>query len=370
MNLEQFSRIARRYVDKGITVQLYSPPGVGKSQVVEALVEQWSKDDGFEWGFGVAMLATYTPSDLLGYLVPADSEVTNHKGEKEHVRVSEFTMPPWMRSVDKKPLNAYRRGVLFLDEYDKADPDVKRASAELLLNGGVGDHQLHGGIGIITAANRKDDRSGSTKEFDFVINRRAEIHIQPDVAAWENWAYRNNVPALFVGFAKRNPGIVFEGKIPEKQGPFCTPRSFVRLSELLSGMEGADGYLTVGAEADEAMMLEMASGMIGDAAANAFVTWVKMRTEVPDFEDIIKDPEGAMIPAKPDAKAMVCYDMAFRMTAENCAAVVTYARRLPAEFQVTFGACAIKRDHRAISYAAFRTEFVKKNTALLNMIAA
>jgi hypothetical protein len=372
MYLNQFKRVARHYLDAGITVELKSAPGIGKSETIEQLVKEYSERDGFQWGLSVAMLATYTPPDLLGYLMPdvRNVEQIQPDGSKVLVptKMSSFTMPPWMISVEGKPMNSYRRGIVFLDEYDKADPDVKRASAEILLNGGVGPWQLNDGIGVIAASNRSEDRSGSTKSYDFVINRRGEIEIQPDVNSWEDWAVRNGVHPFFVAFAKSNVEVVFSGKVPDKQGPFCTPRSLVNLSRLLAPMATSEGHFPIGSKDEELMLLELATGMVGAGAANQLVVWMKTRTEVPDFNEIVAKPDKVKVPAKPDGKMLVCYDCAHRVSHTTVEPVVDYIMRLPPEFQVLFGAAAIKRDHRLIATPAFRNKFTKVNTSLLNLI--
>jgi hypothetical protein len=373
MNMRQFKGVLRSYLDANITVQIMSAPGIGKSEGTNQAVAEYNKAEPAtrtymgkslpKWGITTVMLATYTPSDVLGYLIPG-KQVVNDK----EVRISEFTMPPWMISDEGIPMNEYDRGVVFVDEWDKADPDVKRAFAEVLLNRRAGKWQLHKGIGVVVASNRSQDRSGSTKEFDFIINRRAEIHIQPDVKAWEDWAVRTGVNPLFITFALKNPGIVFEGKVPEKQGPFCTPRSLVMASKLLEGKFDKSGALPLGDEAEEAMISEMVSGLIGSAPTNHLLTWCKLKTEVPDFDDIVKDPAGTEIPPKPDAKMLIAYECAHRCTIENAEKVVDYALRLPKEFQVTFGAAAIKRNHRLLAAKGMKDKFIPKNAALINLI--
>ncbi len=369
MNLTQFASIARHYLDSRITVQLVSAPGLGKSDTVEGLVEEYSRRDGFEWGLCTIMAAALTPPDVLGYLVPGKRIVTGNDGVDEEVAVSEFTMPPWMMSNKGRPMNSYKRGIVFFDEWDKVDPDTKRALAQVILKGVAGNWFVHDGIGVMTAANRAEDRSGSTKEYDFIINRRAEIHIIPDVNAWEMWATRNEVDPLFIAFAKRNVDIVFSGKVPEKQGPYCTPRSLVMLSSLFSKLMDKSGALPVDDEKMLSLMTEMASGLIGMAAADHFLTWCRMKTEVPDFEAIVKNPLGTDIPKKPDGKMLVAYDCAHRVTPETADAVVGYAMRLPPDFQITFGAAAVRRNFRLLTVPAFRQKFIPNNSGLLALVA-
>ena len=88
-------------LEAGISTHLKSAPGRGKSEFVEDLVKFLSKRDGFEWGFTTCFLATYTPSDLLGYMVP--TKVTNPDGTGSLASV--FTTPPWMMT---KPTKEYR----------------------------------------------------------------------------------------------------------------------------------------------------------------------------------------------------------------------------------------------------------------------
>jgi len=369
MNLTQFANVARHYLDARITVQLVSAPGLGKSETVEGLVEKYKQQDGFEWGLCTIMAAALTPPDVLGYLVPGKRSMVTSDGDTEEVAISEFTMPPWMMSSQGKPMNSYKRGIVFFDEWDKVDPDTKRALAQVILKGVAGNWFVHDGIGIMTAANRAEDRSGSTKEYDFIINRRAEVHILPDVNAWEDWAVRNNIDPLYTAFAKRNIDVVFSGKVPDKQGPYCTPRTLVMLSHLFSKMQDASGALPVGDERQLSMMTEMASGLIGAAAADHFLTWCRMKTEVPDFETIVKDPAGTEIPSKPDGKMLVAYDCAHRITPETADKVIDYALRLPPDFQVTFGAAAIKRNFRLLSHPAFLKKFTPKNAGLIALIS-
>lgn len=372
MNLRQFQSVFRHYLDARVTVQLVSSPGLGKSETVENSVIEFSKADGEEWGLCTLMAAALTPPDVLGYLVPGKRKMAvagpNGQTVYEEIPVSEFTMPPWMMSNDGRPMNSFKRGIIFLDEWDKVDPDTKRALAQVLLRGEAGNWHVHSGIGVVTAANRAQDRSGSTKEYDFIINRRAELHIVPDPDAWEQWATKNGVGPLYVAFAKRNTQIVFEGRVPDKQEPFCTPRSLVMLSRLLRGMENSIGMLPIEDERQHAMITEMTSGLIGPAAANHFMTWCKMKSEVPDFETIVKHPDTTEIPSKPDAKMLVAYDCAFRVTAETVAQVVDYCLRLPPDMQLVFGAAAIRRDHKLLASKPFISKFLPKNAGLIGLM--
>jgi hypothetical protein len=335
MHFNALRRIMPALLASGVSIELISAPGRGKSEFVYDTREIMSKRDGQRWGFASCFLATMSPTDLIGYIM---------KGERpgpdgRPIAISEATLPVWMITDDGKPVWEYEHGILFLDEFGQGQADVKAAAAELLLNKRVGPHRLPKGWTVIAASNRVNDRSGVTKSLDFVINRRQEIHITDDLQSWEDWAFSHGVDPLFISFANQNPQIVFSDGVPEKQGPWCTPRSLVLCERNLSNMRDDEGKIPTGAEA-----VELAGGMIGQAAAAQLFAHIKLGHEMPSIDDIIKDPKKTKVPSKPDACILVTYNLAARITDKNAGPIITYMERLPKEFGVTFAKAACRRE--------------------------
>ena len=328
-------------IDAGIAVELESPPGIGKSEFVDQLVHKFSVRDGFEWGYSKMFLATQQPTDMIGY---------QFKGERtwdgETVAVTEPTVPLWMITQTGKPTWAYKRGIIFLDEYGQGEADTKRASAELLLNKQIGPWQLGGanrsGWGVIAASNRAKDRSGVTKGFDFVINRRKRYDVTPSVDAWVDWATQHEVTPLSIAFAVQNPTLVFADEVPEKQGPWCTPRSLVMHDRIMQVKHNR-----LGVYPDDAKTIESAMGLIGPTAAQYFA-FVRLEKEMPKFESIVRDPQGAKLPTKPDSQMLVVFNLAHRVDTKSIKPVIEYIERMPKEFAVTFAKAACKRNHALV----------------------
>lgn len=354
--LNQIKNILPTYFDSNVSVELVSSPGMGKSEVVQQLVDELSERDGEEWGYAELFLATQTPPDLLGYMMPE----TRNFGDGD-VRVSSWTMPAWMMCKNGKPVSHYKRGILFLDEYGQGEADVKRASAQLLLNKSLGPWQLPEGWAIVAASNRANDRSGVTKSFDFVINRRAELPITPDLNSWNDWAHASGVGPTTILFANQHPEIVFAGEVPEKQGPFCTPRTLVMYDKVLRN------YTAGGKPTDTPEALSMACSLIGDSAARAYFVFLRLEDEMPAFDDIIDKPEKVKVPAKPDGKMLVTYHLAHKVTPETMDPVVKYMSRFGDEFGVTFIKAAAKRDPNIARTPAF-LEWCRKNSALMSAV--
>lgn len=361
MHFNALRKTMRTILDSKISLELRSAPGRGKSQFVEDTVRIESERDGFQWGFATCFLATMTPPDLIGYVFKGERTWKEFNGG-EPVPVSEPTMPLWMMTTEGKPLHAYRRGILFLDEYGQGEADVKRASAELLLNRRLGPWVLPEGWSVVAASNRDKDRSGVTKAFDFVINRRIEIDITDDIQSWEDWALKAEVDPTIIAFARENPQVVFTDGVPAKQGPWCTPRSLVMLSNLLNRMRDENDEIPTDAIANE-----LACGMIGQAATAQLFATIKLANEMPKFDEIVKNPKTCRVPEKPDAQILIAYNLAARVDEKTAKPVVDYIGRLGQEFGPVFAKAACKRNGMILMTDAF-DEWIGKNASIMATI--
>src|SRR4029077_9782762 len=100
----------------------------------------------------------------------------------------------------------------------------------------------------------------------------------------------HDVTPLTMAFADQNAGIVFADEVPEKQGPWCTPRSLVMLDRKMQVKAKRLGRFP-----DDAKTIESAMGLIGPTAAQYFA-FVRLEREMPKFEVIVRDPKGAKVP--------------------------------------------------------------------------
>lgn len=361
MKLLEIRDVIEDNLEAGISTEIESSPGRGKSELIEQMVANNSKRDGFEWGLATCFLATMNPSDMMGYMVPtrmADGSLA-----------SVFTTPSWMLTAPSaahpngQHIKNFKRGILFLDEYGQGDADTKKVAAQLLLKGEVGPHKLPPGWGVVAASNGKGDRSGVTKDFDFVINRRMKVQVTDDIDSWLDWAHRNDMSALTCAFAKTNPQIVFTDGVPEKQGPWTTPRSLAMADRLLRVKAARNG----GKMPSDPITVQAITGLMGAGAAQYFA-FLKLQQETPDYADIIKNPSGTKVPSKPDVQMLICYDLAHRVTAKDCAAVIEYVERMPKEFAVTFATTACKRQPALVAAPAFHA-WAKANSSLMAAVS-
>jgi hypothetical protein len=354
MNLTTFTRLAPTFYKSGKCIYLKSAPGRGKTTSVVASIPRIAEATGKNMGLVIISGPLLTPADAVGYLVP----VTKQDGRVE----SQYTDPFWWRTEDGMRLEEYDGGVIFVDEADKMDVDVKKVIGEMALSGRCGPHILPKGWVVWMAGNRQTDRSGSTKELDHLINRRFEIDVTDDLAGWEQWAIQNGVHHTIISFAMQNPHIVFPETLPEKQGPFTTPRSLVATGEVLVTMAG-NGQIPTDTDA-----VEVAAAGIGQSAAAQLFATIRLDAELPKIESIVANPGAAKLPGAPDAQMLVAYKLAALADEKTLDPIIKYVERLPADFSVTFAKSLCTRNPMFVAKPAM-LDWSKRNSSIMATMA-
>ena len=360
MNLTTFARLAPLFYQSRKSIYLKSAPGRGKTTTIVNAVPRMAEAAGLDLGLVLINGPLLTPADAVGYLVPA-------KGDDGRIE-SKYTDPFWWRTEDGRRLEEYDGGVIFIDEADKMDVDVKKVVGEMALSGRCGPHILPKGWVVWMAGNRQTDRSGSTKELDHLINRRFEIDVTDDLAGWEQWAIQNGVHHTIVSFAVQNPHIVFPDALPEKQGPFCTPRSLVATGELLVTLGGnrvGDKNAVIPTDTDA---VEVAAAGIGQAAAAQLFATIRLDAELPKIETIIANPAAAKLPNAPDAQMLTAYKLASLADERTLDPIIKYIERLPADFSVTFAKALCTRNPMFVARPAM-LDWSKRNSGIMATMA-
>jgi hypothetical protein len=308
-----------------IATELVSGPGIGKSSINEQAACDMSVELGCPVAYIPFFLSTVEPPDVRGFGIPEKMP----SGERRMV----YTKAPWMPGGDNGFIaenGELRRakagemapcGIINLDEFRQAGQDTQKPAAELFLNRRVGESFLPDHYIVTACSNRENDRSGVQRELAFITNRRMVIKIEPNLQAWVDWAEKQDVHPLAIAFARTKPDAVFADKIPEKSGPFCTPRSLVMLSQYIG-------------EYDMATFTEAAMGLIGEGTATEFVAFLRVAEQLPKFEEIVANPEKVAVPTRPDASFAAMQMIAHRVCEKTAVQAFKYLSRMSKEFQV------------------------------------
>ena len=196
-------------------IMLTGRHGIGKSQILTKYFESA--------GMTVKTLflgQMSDPGDLLG--LPSKDEATGKT----------IFMPPYWFPLDGKPI------VLFLDELNRARPEILQTVMDLVLNRKLAGRALPEGSRIISACNDGDEYQ-LTDLFPALAARFDIYTFRPSVEEWLLWAEREGLDERVVGFISANPEILDRSKdTKEEQGLEKDPdrRAWEKVARMLENI--------------------------------------------------------------------------------------------------------------------------------------
>lgn len=237
-------------------IMLVGRHGIGKSRILE----------DFFAARGEKVVTLFLgqmsdPGDLIG--LP-------HLDEK--TRRTEFMLPYWF-PTDGQPV------VLFLDELNRARPEVLQTVMDLTLNRKLAGKCLPEGSRIISAVNGGSEYQ--LTDLDPALVSRFNIYeFAPSVEDWICWARAAGLDSRIISFIEENPeyldgeegGAAF-GEDNLERSP--DRRSWERLSKVIEKFGELGSQLQA-----------MASGIIGDRAAADFFRFINNH-KVPSVKDLL-----------------------------------------------------------------------------------
>lgn len=290
-------------------IELVGPPGVGKDAAIEQAAKRIEQKLGSPFMVRSFFLTTVEPPDVRGFGLPGR--------DTDGTPIMQFTRAPWAPRA-----NDPQHGYVFLNEYGQAQQDVAKPSAELLLNGRVGETQLPITYMVVAASNRESDRSGVGRGLAFIENRKMRVNIEPHLDSWVEWAETQGLNPFAIAFAKVKPSIIFSDKVPDKSGPYCTPRTFCKVAHLIDRLPME-------------LFTEASAGYIGEGAAAEFTAFLRVAEELPQWDEIVAKPDTVRIPKdRIDAVYAAMQMVAHRVDAQTARPAFTFLKRLSKEFQV------------------------------------
>ena len=327
------------------SIEQVSGPGIGKSDSKRDYCMKLARELDEPVGYVRMVLGTVSSVDLRGFMLPVKDSATGHLG-------TQFSTPPWYPTQGNMRVytpdgtehqrgtwtrETPRVGVLDLDEFGQAEDDVKKAAADLLLYGGVGDRELPALWRVVAASNRMSDRSGVARNLMFLVNRRCQHDIEALVPPWLEWAARQPDATrphyLTISFAQKNPDLVFRSAVPAGTDPFCTPRTLCLMDYDLRALRSPEDEARDRLPLDAAAR-EVCAGWIGQGEAAQFYTHLKYADELPEISEIEANPKRAKLPAARDAQMVAGYMLAHHVTTKNASQIMEYLCRLNVEMQV------------------------------------
>ena len=222
-------------------IMLVGNHGIGKSEILSE----------YYGSLGMPVVALFLgqmsdPGDLIG--LPCKDEKTGK---------TDF-MPPYWFPTDGKPI------VLFLDELNRARPEILQTVMDLALNRKLAGKLLPEGSRIISAVNAGDQYQLTDLD-PALVSRFNIVNFKPTAEEWLLWARKSGLDPRVVGFIDENR--MWLDKDPDQKegadtGLDKTPdrRAWKRVSDVV---------------ADKAELKEIdskiISSIVGPKAASAFI---------------------------------------------------------------------------------------------------
>lgn len=169
-------------------IMLVGKHGIGKSEILTSYFK--SK------GMKVVTLflgQMADPGDIIG--IPSKVEKQNADGNT--TSHTDFTPPYWFPQ-DDQPI------VLFLDELNRARPEILQTVMDLTLNRKLAGKALPEGSHVISAVNDGDEYQ--LTDLDPALVSRFNIYeFKPTVEEWLNWAASQGLDERVINFIQDNP---------------------------------------------------------------------------------------------------------------------------------------------------------------------
>ena len=224
-------------------IMLVGKHGIGKSRILE----DFFADRG-EKVVTLFLGQMSDPGDLIG--LPHFDEATGR---------TDFTLPYWF-PVDDKPV------VLFLDELNRARPEVLQTVMDLTLNRKLAGKSLPAGSRIISAVNGGSEYQ--LTDLDPALVSRFNIYdFAPSVEDWLLWARESGLDSRIISFIDDNPEYLDgeEGAAFSEDNLERSPdrRSWERTSNIIRNFS----------ELNEEVQ-SLVSGIVGNRATAAFFEYV------------------------------------------------------------------------------------------------
>ena len=261
MSVRTFLKVAPK-LPVSASVLLRGNHGIGKSQVVRQVARDIAAAEGMK-SFEVIdrRLSQMTEGDMIG-LPSTDGEVTR------------FNPPEWFKRACDKPV------CLFLDELNRATPEVMQAAFQIVLDRELNGWKLHPQTRVFAAIN-----TGGTytvNEMDpALLDRFWAIDLTPDTQDWLSWAKESGaVHENVVSFIAGNDKWLDPPKNVEASQVSPSRRSWERLSLALTTNGVAD-------TPDDALFYPLCLGFVGTEATIAFHGYVKTLDAQVTGEEII-----------------------------------------------------------------------------------
>lgn len=327
MNITRFKKFAKE-VDPSIAILVKGPHGIGKSQVVAQVVH--------ELGMELVVFMCSQVGDVGDFIgLPKHVDYVNrfYKVNRVTGEETEITAEEYMKTssneefVLKTTMEAYREGKteiglgeittmtkfcppywyrkgvdigLFLDEINRARPEIGNAAMQLTLEKKILDLELTKGSRVFGAINPSENAKYGVEEMaPAQLDRWLIVELKPTTEEFIEYAETHGIHETIINYIEANPRNLLpwdneeltniasqgsENKVP-------SPRSYEMLSKAVISLEKVDKDYFKG-DGGDILLSEITRGCVGPGVALSYPETYYTKSITPEMA--MNDPKSCI----------------------------------------------------------------------------
>lgn len=333
-------------------------PGIGKTAILMNVLDEIP--GGSEYNLIVKTLSNETPEN---FTLP--KYVEDEHGQQKATDIPKTWMPVYQPSgdpaEDQRRSDACGKGLLFIDELSRAQPQVLNVILPLINEGMFNGWKLGKGWTIVCASNRADDEtSGQANIGNALSNRFNIVYYEPTVKSWEQWAKNQNyISPLLLSWLNLPEGETASGgkyfywdpnETNENDDPsmiMCTPRSWtnaMRTLAVYADTASLEGFSIL--DIDPNIIGMALNTCIPREAVESFMAFLKVIRSVGNFDEAVYNVwNGKDFKVDPKTLKTVALPLAQLL-------ITAHSEKLPSEKEMTnlFSWVVSQNSHQLAAY--------------------
>lgn len=283
-------------------ILITGPPGIGKTDIVKQIAAKLNHE--------------------LVLMLPSLSEPTDYKGFPVYNETDGAKFVPFDNL--KALIDVSTPTIAFMDDLGQANTSTQAACMNLFRERRVGEYKISDNVTFIIATNGAHHYAGSLGILEPIKSRMLTIiELTVDVENWVLWALQNGIRPEVIAFMRLRGNVLLSNFEPTSA---LTNSPSPRAQESVSAI--------IDLEYPTEIEFEMIKGAAGEKYAIELRGFLALYRNLPAPEEILHDPENVDIPDNPMVIFAYCGALASIAQPDKMEAIVTFAKRLPIEFQV------------------------------------
>jgi hypothetical protein len=269
---------------------------VGKTSIVEQVAKENNA------GFIPVVIAQYDPAEIAGFPVLSADRTYYSRA-----------ISPFLKQMHEK-VKEFGKCIVLLDEINQAVMAAKNLCAQPINEFIIGEHKIPHGVQFVTAGNPMSTRAGTSPMPSHLNDRLSHWTLEADVESFLEYALAKEFHHTITSFIRHRPEFLSKFNPDVEACP--SPRSWER----------ANTILDINFEPREKQMALKAQ--LGDGATADFLGYLKVADQMPDPDDVLKNPGTTEVPTDPPVLHAICGAIAAHVKKSTMKYLITYIDRI------------------------------------------